>query len=254
MVRSLRWFLKRGPLIVGTGLLGVMLVRALYWMSDWSSVVALITQADHAIYMRQAARILGGGPVYPAWELAGPFGPDQLPEVYPPLTVFGLIVPLSFLPAPVWWAVPLVVVGLVVFHHRPGPWARVAVLAILALPASWETIAAGNPSLWAVAAMALATIRPSLAAFVMLKPTLAPFAIIGSRQRSWWFAIAGLAVISLAMFPLWREWVTVASNYRASPLPVKDIPLMLIPLVAWVGPNRPRRPVDSQCRAGPTDG
>ena len=134
-------------------------VRGVYWFDHWDGVVALAAHADHAIYMAQAHRVLAGGPLYPAWELSGPFYPGQGPEVYPPLTVYGLIVPMSLLPDALWWVIPLGTIAGVTLWHRPSDAAWALILALLiAEPDTWVVITAGNPSMWVTAAIALATI------------------------------------------------------------------------------------------------
>jgi hypothetical protein len=71
----------------------------------------------------------------------------------------------------------------------------------------------------------------------LLKPSLAPFALAGIKSRAWW---VGLVVLGLASLPfladtlLWPRVVLDASGggilYSLS-----NVPLMLIPGVAWLG-------------------
>ena len=212
-------------------------VRGVYWLDHWNGVVALAAHADHAIYMVQAHRILAGGPLYPAWELSGPFYPGQGPEVYPPPTVYGLIVPMSLLPDALWWVIPLGFLAAVVLWHRPSDAAWVLILALLiAEPDTWVVIAAGNPSIWVAAAVALATIWRPVAILAALKPTLAPLALIGVASRGWWIAAALGLLVSLAWVPAWMDYARVLGNYRASvAIPPKEWALLAVPLVAWVG-------------------
>ncbi len=225
--------------VIARGIIGGLLVygvgRAVYWVADWPRVVALFTQADHAIYMAQAHRVLAGGPLYPAWELSGPFLPNQLPQVYPPLTVYGLIVPMSLLPDALWWIVPLAIVASVVIHHRPSEWGWALILALLiAYPDTWTVIAAGNPSLWVAAGLALATVRRPFAILALVKPTLSPLALLGARSRAWWTAMAAYGAASLALLPASVDYLHVLGNYREPlPLPPKEWALLAIPLVAW---------------------
>jgi hypothetical protein len=211
-----------------------MAARAVLWAMDWPAVWALLTRADHAIYLEQARRVLAGGPLYPAFELAGPFRPEQLPEVYPPVTVWGLFVPFALLPMPLWWLVPIGVTAAVVWHHRPSPWAWVAILLLLALPDSWTVIAVGNPSLFVMAGLALATIWPAWALLALAKPTLAPLALLGVRSRWWWVGlVAGLGLAAVTL-PAWQDYATVLRNYQAGVGIPREWPLLLIPLIAWI--------------------
>lgn len=226
------------PAIACEPLLGVF--RASFWLAHWPGVVALAQHADHAIYMVQAHRVLAGGPPYPAWELSGPFYPARGPEVYPPLTVYGLLVPMSLVPDVLWWLVPLGALAAVVVWHRPSEAAWAVILALLIVePDTWVVITAGNPSMWVTAAIALGTIWRPVAVFAVLKPPLAPLALLGVRSRGWWIAGGVVALLSLAWWQGSIDYVRVLGNYRASlAMPPKEWALLAIPLVAWAGRTR----------------
>jgi hypothetical protein len=240
-------FVASRTLVGGLLLYGAL--RAIAWVRDWPRVVDLFTKADHAIYMAQAHRILAGGPLYPSWELAGPFVAVQLPELYPPPTVYGLFVPMSLLPDLLWWLIPLGITASVVAYHRPSAWGWVAILGLLfGMPATWVVLAAGNPSIWVAAAIAIATLRPTFAIAVLIKPTLAPFAVLGVRSRLWWAGLALYLALALAMLPAWLDYVSVLLNFRAN-LSLIEVPLMLIPVAAWL--TRARRARTRRSRAEP---
>ena len=76
--------------------------------------------------------------------------------------------------------------------------------------------------------------------FVLLKPSLAPFALFGANRRSWWIALAAVALVSLPFGSLWMDWVASVVNSRGGgPLySALEIPMLLIPLVAWWGRTR----------------
>jgi hypothetical protein len=121
-------------------------------------------------------------------------------------------------------------------------------LACLAWGGSVSLILFGNPMLWTMAVVALGTRFGWPFALVLFKPTLAPFAVLGIRRRSWWLALAIGAVSLVAFGSLWTDWLTVLGNARG-PLvnlaySAHDVPLMLVPLVAWLGRNK--RPTLSQ--------
>ena len=64
----------------------------------------------------------------------------------------------------------------------------------------------GNTSMWIVAAAFGAPYGwPSV--FVLLKPTLLPFALLGAKKRGWWLGLAVLLVASLPFGLLWIDWV-----------------------------------------------
>lgn len=204
---------------------------------------------DYRQYSNATARWLAGGSFYQPWQLTGPyevplgeFRIERLPVLYPPFAI-ALFVPFTLTPllAPAWWGIPMLVIGTAVVLDRPRPWTW-PILTFCALTGDtiWLTIS-GNPTLWTTAAVALG-IRfgwPSVG--VMLKPTLAPFALIGIRRRSWWLALAGLILLSIPFMSLWPDYLTAIRNQRGVDLlyPLNNVPMMMIPVVAWLGRRRP---------------
>jgi hypothetical protein len=93
--------------------------------------------------------------------------------------------------------------------------------------------------MWSMAAMALAVVSSSrfAAPFVLVKPSLAPFALFGVRQRSWWIGLAVLVVLCVPFGRLWAEWVASVLNARGGGLLYSslEVPMLLLPLVAWLG-------------------
>ncbi len=71
------------------------------------------------------------------------------------------------------------------------------------------------------------------AALVLVKPTLAPFMLIGARDRRWWAVLGGLLVASLLLLPLMRDWFVVLTNARGEMVGpfyvLGNFPLMLDP-------------------------
>ena len=98
----------------------------------------------------------------------------------------------------------------------------------------------GNPSMWVAAAVAAGTMFGWPAVLAALKPTLAPFALIGIRTKRWWIAAAALGIVLVAMLPDCAEYVRVIANLERQDLTYSlfDIPLVLIGLVAWIGATR----------------
>jgi hypothetical protein len=80
-----------------------------------------------------------------------------------------------------------------------------------------------------------------MAAFLFLKPSVAPLALFGARDRRWWALTAGLVGVSLLFLPLDLQWLTAIVNGQGDQsgllysLPRGDITLLSIPLIAWVG-------------------
>ena len=74
---------------------------------------------------------------------------------------------------------------------------------------------------------------------VTFKPSLAFFAIIGIRSRSWWIAAAVLAVVSLPFLSLWLDYPTVMSNSDAKFwYSFGNLPFFVLPIVAYLGSSR----------------
>jgi hypothetical protein len=77
-----------------------------------------------------------------------------------------------------------------------------------------------------------------VAAFVLLKPTLAPFAFIGIHDRRFWGVAAILLALGVASLPLTLDWVTVVTNLGGQNAGVlrsaENLPLLAVVLIAWL--------------------
>lgn len=198
---------------------------------------------DFALYREVASRWLAGGPYFEPYQLAGPYEIRAGDVLYPPIGLW-LFVPFAVLPAAaawfLWWAIPIGVTAWAVVRHRPQPefW------PLIALCIAWPTTPlkswTGNPVIWCVAALALGTVYRWPSVFVLLKPSLAPFALFGANRRSWWIALAVLVAMSIPFWGLWADWVASLSNSRGGGLlySTLEVPMLLIPFVAWLGRRR----------------
>lgn len=189
---------------------------------------------DYRLYMDATREWMASGQFYLPHQLAGPYSIADGDVLYPPVALW-LFVPFTFLPAVLWWAVPVAVTGWVVWHHRPG----LIVWPLLALCLAWQPtqihLLSGNPGLWVMMATALATIHPFAGPFALLKPSLAPFALVGIRARWWWRGLGVFALLSLAVLPMWADWLTTMrnqSNAGGLLYSWQYAPMMLIPLIA----------------------
>jgi hypothetical protein len=204
---------------------------------------------DFVLYRDVAARWLAGGAFFEPYQLAGPYDIRAGDVLYPPVGLL-LFVPFAVIPAAVawvlWWAIPVAGTAWAVWRHRPRP----AVWPLLALCVAWPTTLlktwTGNPVIWCVAALALGTVWYWPSVFVLLKPSLAPFALFGANRRSWWLALAGLVLVSLPFGSLWVDWLASVVNSRGGGVlySALEVPMLLLPLVAWLGRTAPaqRRP------------
>jgi len=94
----------------------------------------------------------------------------------------------------------------------------------------------GNPGMWAVAVGALGTIVPGAAVAVLLKPTLAPFALFGVNRRAWWVGLAIFVAACLPFGGMWLDYARVVSNSSLTiTYSLWDYPAMALPIVAWLG-------------------
>ena len=166
--------------------------------------------------------------------------------LYPPHALF-LFVPLAFVPAITWWVVPIAVIGYAVWRWRPAPWAWVAMILLLMWPRANAAFLFGNTDMWMAAAVAAGLLWGWPALALTLKPTFLPLAFIGVRTRGWWIALAVLGVVSLAMIPLWIDYLTAmrVANIGLG-YSLGSVPLLLVPIVAWLGRRRQTRSVRSR--------
>lgn len=197
---------------------------------------------DFSLYRDAAARWLAGGQFYPASQLAGHWTISGGAILYPPVTLW-LFAPFTVLPAVLWWAIPALVVGWAIWRLRPGALAWPVMAFLVGFSPLPAFVRAGNPMMWALTAMFVgcATVGPSV--LVLLKPSLAPFALFGAWHRRWWLWAGGFALACLPFGLLWLDWArsllgsdgSLAYSYR-------EVGLLMVPLVAWAGRQpRPRR-------------
>jgi hypothetical protein len=191
---------------------------------------------DFSMYLHAARRWLDEGGFYLPHQLAGPYEVAHLDVLYPPFVLI-LLIPFMVLPAFLWWAVPLGALAIAVVHHRPDPLVWPLLAFCVAFPPVGMRILTGNPFLWAAAAVALGTIRWWPAVGVLLKPSLAPFALLGVTRRSWWIALALLAAVNVPFAPMWPDYLVALRNaqHPFGPLySVLEVPLLLLPIVAYL--------------------
>jgi hypothetical protein len=195
---------------------------------------------DYRWHVDAARRLLDTGTPYWPWQIAGPYEISDGAILYPP-TAFLLFIPFIWLPAFLWWALPIAILAVGMAVHRPPLWAWVVIGAILSFEKSLNVFVFGNPSMWIVAAIAAGTVLWWPFIFVVAKPTFAPIALLGIRHRSWWIAAVILAIASIPFGRVWLDWFAVVGNSNVSLIyNLPTLPLMLAPLVAWLtGVRRP---------------
>jgi hypothetical protein len=226
-----------------TGALLIWAVFVLYTgltASDWAGGVG----NDRTIYVEAARRWLASGSFYLDRQLNGPY-PIQVGDVLYPPTALWLLVPLSFLPTIIWWAVPFAVTVGLIAKWRPSVAVWPLMAACLVWPPALQQFVTGNPGIWVVAAVAAGLEWGWPSAFVFLKPSVFPFAFIGIRRRSWWITVALLGILSLpmiGMFPAWLHAVLDGRGWGGFLYSVRDVPLLMVPVFAWAGRSTGHRP------------
>ena len=197
---------------------------------------------DFVLYRDAAARWLAGGPYFEPYQLAGPYPIRAGDILYPPVALW-LFVPFTVLPAVLWWAIPIGVTAWAVWRLRPTP----AWWPLIALCVAWPTTLlktwTGNPVIWSVTALSFGVIYWWPSVFVLLKPSLFPFALFGADRRAWWIALTVFVLMCLPFGAMWGEWVTSLMNSTGGGIlySTLEVPMLLIPLVAWLGRSRPSR-------------
>jgi hypothetical protein len=191
---------------------------------------------DRRIYMVATERWLAGGSFYEPYQLAGPYPIDRIEILYPPALLL-VTVPFLAVPASLWWGVPLGVTVWALLRLRPTPivWPLLALCVIW--PPTITKLLTGNPVMWALAALSVGVILVGPAVFVLIKPSLAPFALWGIWHRRWWLALLAFGALSVPFGALWLDWLTAVSNSQGGGLfySINEVPLLLVPLIAYLG-------------------
>jgi hypothetical protein len=197
---------------------------------------------DYIFFRDLGARWLAGGPYYLPHQLAGPYDVELMVDtLYPPAALL-LFVPLAFTPAILWWIIPIAVVGYVIWSYRPSPPAVFAMACLMLWPRSVGPFIYGGTDMWVTAGVAAGLRWGWPAALIALKPSFLPLAIVGVRHRSFWVAAAVLALITL---PMLGDYITAMRNLHISAeYSLGALPLMFVPIVAWLGRTRGRGPTD----------
>ena len=187
---------------------------------------------DYSLYMDATRRWLAGGGFFQPYQLAGPY-PIQMGDILYPPTALYLFVPFTILPALLWWAIPLGITGAAIWRLKPSPvsWPFLALCCFW--PPFVARIVAGNPVMWAMAAVALGFLVRWAFVGALIKPSLFPFALLGVRDRRWWIALAIAAAVSIPFGAMWLDWVKAVTNSSGGLLySLQDVPILLLPVIA----------------------
>ncbi len=141
-----------------------------------------------------------------------------------------------------FWVLPLSTIAWVTYRYRPAPWTWPLMALCVAYIPTMVKVMHGNPFMWSAAAVALGTVYGWPALFVILKPSLAPFALVGAGHRSWWIGlivvVASIGASVLLFGSVWRDYLTAMKNSR-NPAGLlysyTDVGPLLVPVIAYVG-------------------
>lgn len=225
------WIGLTTAILVLTGLELVALYRII---DDQQSI-----GADLNYYQFVAQRWLDTGVLYIDQQLDGPYEVQtQVHNLYPPHALY-LFVPFVVLPGALWWILPLSFIAYVVWWSRPRVWAWPILAAILLFPKTPNQILYGNTDMWLTAFIAGGVRWGWPAVLVSIKPSMAPFALLGIALRSWWIAAAVLAVLSGPFLFAWLDYPRVMLNSSAKFwYSFSNVPFFVLPLVAWLASSR----------------
>lgn len=191
------------------------------WAADWA-----FGKGDLTGYLEGARRFLETGSPYAPWTGLGPHT-----FIHPPVAL-ALFVPFLWLPAVLWWAIPIAGTAALVALERPGPWRLAAIALCLAWPRSTGAILAGNSDMWIMFIVALGVRYGWPMALLAIKPTFLPLAAL--RWRSWKAGVV-LALASLVMLPLWVEWLGIVTRISGGLwYSLGGLPLVLVPVIGGV--------------------
>jgi hypothetical protein len=192
--------------------------------------------SDLGYYRSVGERWLDTGQFYLPRQLAGPYTVEADVDVlYPPVAI-PFFVALRWLPVPLWWAIPLAVIAAVGVRLRPALWTWPLLVFCAAWPRNLSDLLYGNSNMWVIAAVAGGVVAGWPGVLVALKPSLAPFALVGARRRSWWIAAVALGIASVLTLGLWLDYLTAVRNSDAAwYYSLEDAIPLSLPIIAWLG-------------------
>ena len=192
---------------------------------------------DYQLYVGAAERWQATGQFYQPFQLAGPYHVIGNGEIlYPPIILI-LLLPFTVLPAFLWWAIPIVLTIWAIVRMRPAAWS----LAVAGIVCTTHAVQApffwGTPVIWLAPAVAWGLLLGWPAVAVMVKPTLAPFALAGlTRPRAFVAGIVGFVVLALPFTTMWLDWLTAIRNSDLGLLYAYTQNLLLVvPVIVWLG-------------------
>ena len=232
----------RMAMVVATGVILVLVAWEAVDLWRYFSGRGELAQ-DWVFYVKLGHRWLDTGVIYGDRQLTGQ--PYHVlvndDNQYPPTSIllfaaFAVVPPL--ISALIWWVAPIAAVVYAVIHLRPSAWTWPVIAFCVFWPRTIGSLIVGNSDLVSAGFVAGGILWGWPGALGFFKPSFAPFGLVGARRRSWWIALAaGLALsVPFLLNGAWADYLTAVRNWD---LPwdraILNIPLLLIPIVAWLG-------------------
>ena len=225
---------------------GVIVVLAVFELAygvlgppHWKQAIG----SDLTYYATLAHRLFSGGGWYPDKELHGPWQINFIDDVlYPPAAAW-VFAPFIVLPVGALLALAAVAMGWLAREWRPAPWTWPLLALCLAWPTTLLRGISGNSSVFVMIALGLGLRYRWPSVGILLKPSLFPLALIGIRSRGWWVGAGVLILLSLPFLGDTLAYPGIIANSRGPHgilYSYEDLPMMLIPLIAWLGRTRLR--------------
>ncbi len=196
--------------------------------------------ADLRGYVEASRSWLAGDGFYLPRQLHGPYRIELGDVLYPPTALY-LFIPFLVLPYQLWWVLAVGLLGYIVWSWRPALWAVAAMLVCLAFPNQPVLYFRGAPVIVFATLVAAALRWKWPGALILLKPSILPFALIGIRTRGWWITAGILVVLTLPLIPMIPDWLRTVFDARGPEgwlYSVKDLPLLMVPVIAYLGRTR----------------
>ena len=255
------WTLRSRPIPLGTGrgvqpkgrrllsftlavtALVLFLFAALEWTYGWFGPNGFrFNRGDLTIYTDATRRLFAGGPWFLASQTHGPYPIEYGHVLYPPVTSL-FFAPWLVLPGWSFVLIPAAIVIASVVLWRPSPSGWCLIGLCLLWPSTGIKVLSANPSIWISAFVALGLRYRWPGSLILLKPSFLPLALIGIRDRRWWICAGALALLSMIWLGdtfLWVQVVRDSRNPDGLLYSWTDVPMVLVPLIAWVsGARRP---------------
>jgi hypothetical protein len=220
--------------------IGIALSTVHLWPEIWYE-----RGTDYGFMMSFAQRWLDGGGFYAPNQVGGPYVGSSFSNFYPPPALL-LFAPFTFLPGPLWWAVPLGAIALHVWSSRPAPWVWPVLALLCYAPRTQSIVIWGNTTMWVAAFVALGLRFAWPSVLILIKPYFAPFVLIGFGRRAWVVSLIAFATVNVVLLPVWVDYLAAWRNAASWPglgYSPADFLMVSIPVVAWLARRRDRHEV-----------